>query len=54
MKFVRLALDVPLPRLFDYACPEDLAAPVGARVVVPFGRRHLVGVVVETDRKSVV
>ncbi len=47
MKFVRVALDVPLPRLFDYACVDELAAGIGERVVVPFGTRRLVGVVVE-------
>ena len=48
MKIARVALDVPLTRLFDYSCPDALSAPPGARVVVPFGKRHLVGVVVET------
>ena len=48
MKIVRVALDVPLPKLFDYVCPPDIGAPIGARVVVPFGKRRLVAVVVET------
>ncbi len=47
MKIARVALDVPLPRLFDYACPESVDVAVGARVIVPFGTRRLVGVVVE-------
>lgn len=47
MKIARVALDVPLPRLFDYACPEPVDVEVGARVIVPFGTRRLVGVVVE-------
>ena len=44
----RVALPVPLPQLFDYrpveghaASPED----IGGRVRVPFGSRHLVGIV---------
>jgi len=42
--FVRVALDVPLAGLFDYR--TTLPAPVGIRVIVPFGRRRLIGVVV--------
>ena len=42
--YARVALDVPLPGLFDYRCPPNLVA--GQRVIVPFGRRHLVGVVI--------
>lgn len=46
----RLALPLPLPRLFDYLPPEGEAAragDVGSRVRVPFGSRELVGVVAE-------
>jgi len=43
--WVRIALDVPLPGPFDYRAQEAL--PVGTRVIVPFGRRKLVGVVVD-------
>ncbi|ARP93261.1 primosomal protein N' [Bordetella genomosp. 13] len=42
--WVRVALDVPLPGPFDYRCAEPIE--VGVRVIVPFGRRKLVGVVV--------
>jgi primosomal protein N' (replication factor Y) (superfamily II helicase) len=44
---VQVAVPVPLPRLFDYL-PTDSASlpPVGSRVLVPFGRRRLVGLVV--------
>lgn len=44
----QIALPVPLRRLFDYLVPAsavDVIRP-GMRVSVPFGRRHLVGVVV--------
>ena len=44
-QWVRVALDVPLPGPFDYRCNEPVE--VGLRVIVPFGRRKLVGVVVE-------
>jgi primosomal protein N' (replication factor Y) (superfamily II helicase) len=44
--FCKVALDTPLRRCFDYLPPRDAAAPVpGARVLVPFGRQQLVGVV---------
>ncbi len=42
---VRVAVPVPLPRLFDYLPPADGPPPPGSRVLVPFGRRHLVGLV---------
>ncbi|HEU4781387.1 MAG TPA: DEAD/DEAH box helicase, partial [Steroidobacteraceae bacterium] len=44
---LRVALDTPLRRLFDYL-PARESAPVvepGMRVRVPFGRQHLIGVV---------
>lgn len=43
--WVRVALDVPLPGPFDYR--SDAPVAVGLRVIVPFGRRKMVGVVVE-------
>ena len=45
MSFIRVALDVPLPTLFDYraAAPDD----IGARVLVPFGKTIAVGVIIE-------
>ncbi len=47
MTILRVALDVPLPRLFDYAAGEATEADIGRRVVVPFGNRSLAGVIVE-------
>jgi primosomal protein N' (replication factor Y) len=49
---VRVALDVPLPRLFDYALPRGTSAVRGDRVTVPLGRRQQTGVVVEADIAS--
>ncbi len=44
---VRVALDTPLRRLFDYLPARDAAFPAqpGVRVRVPFGRQQLIGVV---------
>ena len=50
---LRVALPVPLPRLFDYDPPAGstaTAADVGRRVRVPFGPRALVGVVAGVGR----
>jgi primosomal protein N' (replication factor Y) len=48
---LRVALPLPLPRLFDYRAAGDSAASpqdIGRRVRVPFGPRELVGVVIAT------
>lgn len=50
MSIVRVALDIPLPSLFDYST-EEQAVP-GQRVIVPFGRRQMVGVVMECVEHS--
>ena len=44
---LRVALPVPLPRLFDYRPPADGPGEVGCRVRVPFGPRSLIGVIAE-------
>ena len=51
MAIARVALDVPLDSLFDYRT-GDLALLPGQLVVVPFGRRRDVGVVVELAEHS--
>ncbi|HVZ85031.1 MAG TPA: hypothetical protein VG893_15255, partial [Terracidiphilus sp.] len=43
---VRVALPVPVPSLFDYL-PGPVPPAPGSRVLVPFGRRRLVGVVAD-------
>lgn len=47
----KVALDVPLDRLFDYL-DGGFSVKVGQRVVVPFGRRNVVGVVIEKSDSS--
>lgn len=44
-RIVRVALDVPLPRNFDYLAPDANAEDVGRRVCVPFGRGEKIGVI---------
>ena len=50
MDVLRVALDVPLPTLFDYLPRPEIDAAVGDRVVVPFGSGRRIGVVVERER----
>lgn len=53
MVVVQVALPVPLNRSFDYLLSENMPAPVvGARVMVPFGRRQALGVVTAITDKS--
>jgi len=47
MSFIRVALDVPLPTLFDYHAAAATRDDIGARVLVPFGKTIAVGVIVE-------
>ncbi len=42
---VRVLLPLPLDGAYDYLVPADMAAEPGSFVVVPLGRRELVGVV---------
>ncbi len=46
MTIARVVLDVPLAREFDYLAGEATAADVGQRVVVPFGQRTVLGILV--------
>ncbi|MBK9654535.1 MAG: primosomal protein N' [Rhodanobacteraceae bacterium] len=47
---LRIAVPVPLPRLFDYALADGMATPQpGARVAIEFGRRRVVGVVIDVE-----
>jgi primosomal protein N' (replication factor Y) len=52
MTIARVALDVPLPRLFDYSFDPTWNVEPGARVLVPFGPRRRVGVVVALARET--
>lgn len=51
MQILRVGLDVPLNRLFDYI-NAGFTAQIGARVVVPFAGRRLIGVVVDIVNDS--
>ena len=52
--YARVALALPMDRLFHYAIPDRLAAriAVGKRVFVQFVKRRVVGYVVAIDEKA--
>ncbi|CAH1189493.1 Primosomal protein N' [Candidatus Nitrotoga sp. BS] len=52
MTIVRVALDVPLSTLFDYSLDSSIAIVPGTRVLVSFGRKKMVGVVMECAMDS--
>ena len=54
MRVLRVALEVPVAKLFDYLADDRTPAGPGDRVVVPFGARERVGVVVEIGEGSAV
>ncbi|MBI5108403.1 MAG: primosomal protein N' [Rhodocyclales bacterium] len=45
MNIVRVALDVPLPRLFDYLAPDSDESDIGRRAIVPFGKGSKTGLI---------
>ncbi len=50
---LKVAVNVPLSRLFDYLPPGGTAAiRPGSRVIVPFGRREKIGVVMAQSKSS--
>ncbi len=52
---LRIALDMPLRRPFEFLAPDGLEAAAlrpGVRVRVPFGRRRLIGILVEVAARS--
>lgn len=52
MNIVRVALDLPLPRLFDYLAPDSDESDIGRRVTVPFGTASRTGIIVELAAAS--
>ena len=52
MPVIRVALDLPLPRLFDYLAADAIDSDVGRRAVVPFGRGEKIGLVFAVDVTS--
>jgi primosomal protein N' (replication factor Y) len=51
---IRVALPVPLPTLFDYLPPVAGEPKAGARVLVPFGKGRMVGVILDASAEAAV
>ena len=49
---MRVAINAPLSRLFDYLPPDDGEPLPGCRVLVPFGRQKQIGLVMELASHS--
>ena len=47
---VKVAIDVPIDDFFDYQCTENVS--LGQAVLVPFGSRKVMGIVVEVDSST--
>ncbi len=54
MKIIRVGLDVPVDQLFDYRCDDAQDNDVGRRVLVPFGKKTQVGVILGIAETSAV
>ena len=52
MPIIRVALDVPLSTLFDYVVEKNTEVIPGQRVLVPFGRKQVLGVAMECVEQS--
>ncbi len=52
MHIIRVALDIPIDTLFDYLLPGATTQIIGTRVQVPFGKKLVVGVVIEIAANS--
>lgn len=53
MKIAQVAIDVPLDTHFDYIADDISAEDIGCRALVPFGRRLVVGVIVNVANPAV-
>ncbi|MBL79646.1 MAG: primosomal protein N' [Nitrosomonadaceae bacterium] len=52
MQIIRVALDVPVNTIFDYVVPNAITPQVGVRVQVPFGRKMVIGIILEVVTHS--
>ena len=52
MPIIRIAIDIPVNSLFDYLMPDAIQEDIGTRVLVPFGQKSIVGVILEISDSS--
>jgi len=50
-KFLKVAIDVPINKLFDYL-PNDEPFSIGQYVTIPFGKRKMIGVIYDISLSS--
>jgi primosomal protein N' (replication factor Y) len=49
---IKVALDIPVPGLFDYLAKDADIGDIGARTIVPFGAKKLTGIVLGISPES--
>jgi len=49
---IKVAIPIPLNRLFDYLAPDEQKIQLGARVAVPFGKSKKIGFVIGYENNS--
>jgi primosomal protein N' (replication factor Y) len=54
MTIVRVGLDLPLAQSFDYLSDDAQANDIGTRVLVPFGQRTIIGVLLDVGDTSTI
>ena len=52
MPVLRVALDLPLYRDFEYLCPDATVSDIGLRVRVPFGRGEKIGIILDVTAQA--
>lgn len=52
MPIIRIALNVPVDTLFDYAANDASQQDIGLRACVPFGKKLLTGVIMEVTSET--
>ena len=50
--FCDVAVPVPLDTVFTYRLPDGVCTTSGSRVLVPFGRQRLIGIVTEVHDRA--
>ncbi|WP_343192258.1 replication restart helicase PriA [Buchnera aphidicola] len=48
MFIIKVALFLPIKKTFKYLCPVDMRSKIGCRVIVPFGNRKIIGIIIST------
>lgn len=55
VKYIQVAIPVPMRQLFTYIVPQAINSEdikIGARVIVPFSHRQVIGIIISTSEES--